>query len=165
MRFLFIILNLTLLTGCLYKVKPKKLIIERMKLEIEITPETGNGGYSISWNDTLCPEFKSNWDYLQKRPYELYCYITNSNNDTLGYYYGLSSPRQFTYFQTNSAKDSIINLGFLVGVNHFSGFLAEQTQDYINQFNENNEDGIEFELIRLNLSEVARKKTEIELIK
>ena len=103
-----------------------------MKMEIEVHLEFEPRGYFISWNDTLCSEFKSDWNYLQNRPYELYCHILNQERDTLGYYRGLSSPRQFTYFKTKTNTDSIIDIEFSVGINHFSEFLAEQSEDYIN---------------------------------
>ncbi|WP_308993727.1 hypothetical protein QLS71_015165 [Mariniflexile litorale] len=74
-----------------------------MKIDVEIYLEFADGGYAISWNDKLCPEFKSDWNYLQKRPYELYCLILNKEKDTLGYYRGLSSPRQY-YLLPNTKK-------------------------------------------------------------
>jgi hypothetical protein len=135
-----------------------------MKIDIEIIPETFDGGYSISWNDTLCSEFANDKHFLEKRPNELYCYIINSKNDTLGYYIGLSSPRQWTYFQTVDNTDSIIYLKFCVGINHFSSFLAEQSKEYIDKFNERNNERIEFKPIRLDINSTLRTKKEIELI-
>lgn len=135
-----------------------------MKIEIEVYLEFEPDGYFISWNDTLCSEFNSNWNYLQKRPYELYCHIFNKERDTLGYYIGLSSPRQFTYFQTKQNTDSIIDLEFSVGINHFSVFLAEQSEDYIKRFNEMFEEKIEFKPIRVDLKTDLKKKIKIELI-
>ena len=67
--------------------------IDRMKLAVRIVPEDDNGGFVISWRDTLCSKYLSHKDYLQKRPLELYTHITNVNNDTFGYYRGLSSPQ------------------------------------------------------------------------
>lgn len=162
---MFKILILIFMIGCSLHDNPRKLDIDKMNLEIELIPESYNGVYSISWNDTLCSEFNSEWNYLQIRPYELYCYITNLNEDTLGYYCGLSSPRQFTYFQTKASDDSIVNANFFIGINHFSEFISVQTQEYIDQFNKINEGRIEFTQIRLNLNDVMRKKMEIELIK
>uniref|UniRef100_UPI00404A8B04 hypothetical protein n=1 Tax=Flavobacterium sp. TaxID=239 RepID=UPI00404A8B04 len=138
--------------------------IDRMKVDIEMYLEFEPGGYFISWNDTLCSEYKSDWNYLQKRPYELYCHIFNKERDTLGYYRGLSSPRQFTYFQTKPNTDSIIDLEFSVGINHFSEFLAEQSEEYINSFNEKFEERIEFKPIRVDLKTDLKKKLEIELV-
>ena len=135
-----------------------------MKMDIEIYLEFEPDVYFISWNDTLCFEFKSDWNYLQKRPYELYCHIFNKENDTLGYYRGLSSPRQFTYFQTKKNTDSIIDLEFSVGINHFSEFLDEQSEEYINGFNEKFAERIEFKPIRVDLKTDLKKKIEIELV-
>ena len=61
-------------------------------------------------------------------------------------------------------EDSIISVHFLVGINHFSEFLFEQNPAYIDQFNKNNKDRIEFEPIQLELNKVVRKKSKIELI-
>ena len=162
LKKLIYIFILGILFGCADK--PKKLEIDRMKMDIEIYLEFENGGYFISWNDTLCSEFKSDWNYLQKRPFELYCYIFNKKNDTLGYYRGLSSPRQFTYFQTIENTDSIIDLRFSVGINHFSEFLSEQSEGYIEKFNENFKKRIEFAPIEVDLKTELKKKIEIELI-
>lgn len=145
--------------------EPQKLKVDRMKMDIEIVPEDHNGGYLISWNDSLCSEFGSDGDYLQKRPYELYCHIFSKEKDTLGYYRGLSSPRQFTYFQTKENTDSIIDLEFSIGINHFSEFLEEQSKDYIEKFNRLNKEQTLFKPIKLNLDTVIRKSIEIELIK
>lgn len=156
------ILILAVLFGC--SDSREKLNIDRMKMDIEMYLEFEPGGYYISWNDTLCSEFNSDWNYLQKRPYELYCHIFNTKRDTLGYYRGLSSPRQFTYFQTKQNWDSIIDLEFSVGINHFSEFLAEQSEDYIESFNERFDERIEFKPVRVNLRTDLNKKKEIELI-
>lgn len=149
--------------GCSKHVSPEKLNVDKMNLGIKIVPEFGDNGYSLSWNDTLCSAFKFEWNYLQLRPYELYCYITNNNQDTLGYYRGLSTPRQFAYFETKIREDSIINVDFSIGINHFSEFLSEQTPKYINQFNENNKERIVFERLVFNLNKDVRKKIALEL--
>jgi len=152
--------------GCPKNPDVQKLSIDKMSLEVEVIPETTDGGYAISWKDTLCSAFnKPAWRYLEMRPYELYCYITTPNRDTLGYYRGLSSPRQFAYFQVKAIEDSIVNVKFLVGINHFSEFLGKQNQDYVDQFNKNNKERIEFEEVQLNLNKILRKKMRIELIK
>ncbi len=136
-----------------------------MKMQIEIIPEFANGGYSLSWNDTLYQtQFRNDDFFLENRPQELYCYIFNNKKDTLGFYRGLSSPRQWTYFQTRENTDSIINLNFLVGTNHFSEFLFEQSKEYIEEFNENNRERIEFKPIKVDLKTDLRKKLNIELI-
>ncbi len=136
-----------------------------MKMEIEIIPEDFNGLYCVKWNDTLCSEFKSDWDYLQKRPYELNCYITNRNNDTLGYYGPMSFQQQIAYFKTIDNSDSIVNLNFKIGVNPFSTFLDKQSKGYIDKFNESNKEQTFFKSIQLDLNSVLKKEMEIELIK
>lgn len=74
-------------------------------------------------------------------------------------------PKQWTYFQTKTPTDSLINVNFMVGINHFSGMLAEQSEEYINQFNENNKEPIVFKQIQLNLANVLRKEMEVELVR
>ena len=135
-----------------------------MKMDIEIFPEDFNGGYSLSWKDTLCSNFADDKRYLEKRPYELNCYILNKNNDTLGYYIGLSSPRQWTYFQTKDSTDSMIYLNYSVRINHFSSFLAEQSKEYIDNFNNRHKEQIQFKSIALDINTALRKNKEIELI-
>ena len=133
-------------------------------MEIEIVPEDFNGGYSIAWNDSLCAKFISTAsNFLQQRPYELNCYITDRNNDTLGYYGPQSSQQQFAYFSTINKSDSIVNLNFKIGINPFSTFLENQSEEYIKKFIELNEKQIVFKPIQLKLSSEL-EKTEIELI-
>lgn len=145
---IYLIASIWFYTSCTNK--PQKKEIKQMKIEIEIIPESTNGSYSIAWNDTLCSEFKSDWNYLQKRPYELHCHILDKENDTIGYYRGLSSPQQFTYFHTNDNSDSIIYLRFSVGVNSFS--------EYIESCNESIYEPIEFKPIKIDLRLDMRKK-------
>ena len=164
MKTLSKILILILMIGCNLNVESEKSTNNNMSIEFEVIPEFGNNKYVINWADTLGSKFESEWNYLQIRPLELNCYITNINEDTLGFYQGLSSPRQFTYFQTNTSKDSIINIDFSVGINHFSEFLFEQTSEYINEFNKNNLKKIKFNRIRLNLKSDLRKRVDIELV-
>ena len=163
LKTIIYILSLALVFGC--SSKPEKLAIDRMNIEIEIIPEDLEGGYSISWKDTLCSEFESDLDYLEKRPFELNCYITNKSNDTLGYYGPQSSQQQFAYFQCKDKLDSIINLNFKVNLNPFSTFLHSHDKSYIDNFIELNKEQIFFESIQMNLSSVLREKLEIELEK
>ena len=143
---------------------PEKQKSYNMKMDIEIIPEDSKGGYSISWNDTLRSDFAKDDRYLEKRPYELYCYILNRKNDTLGYYIGCSSPRQWTYFQTSDNIDSMIYLKYSIGVNYFSSFLAEQSKEYIDNFNKRKIWEIKFKQIILNINSALRTKKKIELI-
>ena len=59
----------------------------------------------------------------------------------------------------------MIDLKFSIGINHFSDFLAEQSKEYIEKFNENFKERIEFKPVRVDLKTDLRKKMEIELIK
>lgn len=143
--------------------RPQQIDVNSLPITIEIIPEDTLGGYALVWNDTLCPEFSDSPRFLEERPYELYCYIINNQNDTLGKYTGLSSPRQFTYFQTKNTNDSLINLHFIVGINHFSRFLQRQPRSYIEQFNQNNKAPVVFNTIPLNINDGLRIKKDIFL--
>jgi hypothetical protein len=152
-----------LLIGVSCSNRPYTIDEKNIPIQLEIIPEDGNGGYALLWNDSLCPSFLDSSQFLAERPYELYCFVTNSNNDTLGRYTGLSSPRQFTYFQVNPTTDSLINIPFRVGINHFSRYLQQQSKSYIRKFNQNNTLPVVFETVTLNLNDVKRKKLNIVL--
>ncbi len=143
-----------LITGiCFYAsctCRPQKMEVKQMKIEIEIIPESASGSYSVVWNDTLCSEFKSDWNYLQKRPYEIHCHVLDKEYDTIGYYQGLSTPQQFTYFQIDDCTDSIIYLRFSVGVNYFS--------EYIDSLNDSSIDSLVFKPIKFDIRTDIRKK-------
>lgn len=88
--------------------------INSLGINFKIFPEFDDGTYYIKWKDTLGQ--KNGFDQFN-RPIEIWCVITNTKNDTIGYYKGLSTPQKMAYFTT---KDSIINLDFKVGINFFS---------------------------------------------
>lgn len=79
---------------------------------VEVIPE-GENSYSISWKDTI----GQNAGYhLINRPYEVWCFIMDLS-DTVGYYRGLSTPADYTYFSTT---DSTVKVTFMIGPNIFS---------------------------------------------
>ena len=162
MRLLCIIVISSIFVSCSNKTEQQEF--KDLTLNLEITPEFKNGGFSISWDDTLGSKFSKSKRYLEIRPLELYCYIQNKNSDTLGYYKGLSSPRQWTYFQTKD-NDSIIYLNFSIGINHFSTHLANQTEEYINNFNNKLSTRPNFKTIKLNINSALRKSKEVRLVK
>jgi hypothetical protein len=152
-----------LLTACSCSGKSEPHNEDKMMLDIEIIPEFPDGAYTLSWNDTLCASFSRDHRYLEKRPRELHCYILNSKGDTLGYYRGLSSPRQWTYFRTTDASDSVISLIFSIGVNQFSTFLSEQTDEYIDRFNQSIGNPTTFKTVMVNINSALHVKKKIEL--
>jgi hypothetical protein len=140
-------------------------MIDKMQVGYRILPEDDIGGYTLSWNDTLFKsQFTDEETFLIQRPLELHCYILNNNNDTFGYYRGVCNPQQFTYFQLNKNTDSIINLNFSIGINHFSEFLEEQSEEDIEEFYENNKMPIKFETLKNDLRKTEREKLEIVLL-
>lgn len=161
MRLFHILLILVVIFSCSNSETEQPF--NSMKLNVEIVPEFDKGGFSIAWDDTLGHRFSNEKRYLEIRPFDLHCYVLNKNNDTLGYYRGLSTPRQWTYFQTHN-KDSLIFLKFSVGINHFSTYLANQTQASIEKFNDKYPEHTSFETIVLNINSALRKKKEVCLV-
>lgn len=144
--------------------EPKRLNFESTPVTLEIIPEDQNGGYTLLWEDTLCSEFMKDERYLEKRPIELFVYILSQKKDTLGQYTGLSFPKQWTYFQTTSPQDSILELQFELGINHFSTYLNEQDSSYIEKFNTQFQHKMNFHPIQLNINQALRQKHTIRLI-
>lgn len=126
-------------------------------ISVEIIPESNVGDYALVWKDTLGKaDSKEAQTFLMNRTNELYCYILNNQQDTLGYYRGLSTPRQWTYFQTKTPKDSLVYLHFSVGINHFSTLLSKYTKKEIRQFNRINKRTVQFKPVIISLDTALR---------
>ncbi len=121
----------------------------KMKVTLELIPED-DSSYSLTWIDTI--GLKNN-DTEMDRPIELWCIVKNQN-DTVGYYQGLSSPMNFTYFTT---KDSIVDVFFMTGYNWFS---EKVTEEYVRI----NGKPITFAPIYINTKTDLRRKLEFVLI-
>jgi hypothetical protein len=121
---------------------------ESLKIVVEVVPED-DSSYSISWKDTIG---QSRGYKLNDRPSEIWCFVQDKN-DTVGYYRGLSTPADFTYFTT---RDTLVTATFLIGPNIFS----EQRSS-----NENivQETAIEFNPVSINLKNEVRKSIELVL--
>jgi len=120
----------------------------KLKLKIEVIPED-DSSYSINWIDTLG---HSNSYTTLDRPIELWC-LFKVDNDTVGYYKGLSSPRHFAYITT---KDSIIQAEFMIEPNIFS---QRMTEEILNK----NSKIIMFNPVDINIKKDIRKKLEFVL--
>lgn len=79
---------------------------------VEVMPE-GDSSYSINWKDTVGQSEGYN---LTNRPSEVWCFIMDQD-DTVGYYKGLSAPADYTYFSTT---DTTVKVTFMIGPNIFS---------------------------------------------
>ncbi len=104
---------------------------QRMAISIKVYPEDFEKNfYAIEWEDTIGNYLGYNEMPKQDRPFEIWCFVTNNEGDTLGYYRGLSSPRQFCYFQSD---DDSVNIEFQIGPNPFSEelYLNESFKELI----------------------------------
>lgn len=119
-----------------------------IEIVVEVVPE-GDNSYSISWKDTIG---KSRGYKLSNRPSEIWC-LVQDNNDTVGYYRGLSTPADFTYFTT---KDTMVTATFMIGPNIFSG----QPNNIKKSLQEK---PVEFNPVHINLKNGVRKPIELVL--
>jgi hypothetical protein len=129
-------------------VKPK----EKIKLTFDVIPEDYDKNlYFVEWIDTLGQS--KGFDKI-KRPEEIQCVIKNKNQDTLGYYLGLSTPQTFAYFQT---VDTSVTLNFKISINIFSE--AFNNNDNIRrEYLKKDSIPIELEPVTVNIKKGLRKK-------
>jgi hypothetical protein len=160
------ILLLLLLLGCGQTKRPTDKTT--MKFTYQIVPEDYDRNlYYVDWSDTLGQsdgylQNKVNW---LKRPKEIWCIITNKNNDTLGYYRGLSTAQSIAYFQST---DTIVTLNFMIGLNFFSDqFENMETREAHEKaawdYSMTNKLPIVFESIDINIKTDLRKEFEVKL--
>jgi hypothetical protein len=123
-----------------------------LKITVEVLPE-GDSSYSISWKDTVG---QSKGYKINNRPFEVWC-VLKDTKDTVGYYKGLSTPADFTYFSTT---DFLITAIFMIGPNFFSDIIADERK----MFYEGNKKIIEFNPITLDIKNDLRKTLEFILI-
>lgn len=138
-----------------------------MRLTFEVIPEDYERHvYVVDWKDTLGLSEGYQGKSFVKRPKEVWCVITNTENDTLGYYKGLSTAWTFSGFQSN---DTIIYLNFMIGLNIFtdkfeSAKSKEAYEKMIRAYSEKNRLPLIFEPVRINLMTDLRKKYDLELM-
>lgn len=121
-----------------------------LPITLLIIPEDYDSTYSITWTDTLGQS--KNYSVIE-RPFELWTEV-RAVDTTVGYYHGLSMPRNFAYFTT---KDSIITVFFAIGPNGFSEKLTEEMF-------EQHKDPVQFEPIEINIKKEIRKELKFTLI-
>lgn len=147
---IIIYIALAALASCKNTSENKLANKESLKIVIEVVPE-GDSSFSISWKDTVG---QSKGYKLRNRPSEIWCFV-QAKDDTVGYYRGLSTPADFTYFTT---RDTIVTVTFMIGPNIFS----EQRNNSENTLQRT---AIEFNPIHLNLKNAVRKPIELVLTK
>lgn len=156
-RLDILILMILIISGCKETSKPDK---SKIQLKYEIFPEDYDRNlYYVDWTDSLGLSEGYLPDKILKRPKEIWCFVTNNQNDTLGYYYGLSMAQTFCYFQTT---DSIVTLNFMIGLNMFPEKFENDTLG-AKAYWEANKTPIEFEPIEVNIKTDLRKEFEVEL--
>ncbi|MGZ8549438.1 MAG: hypothetical protein ACXWV2_02205 [Chitinophagaceae bacterium] len=121
---------------------------KNLKIIVEVVPE-GDNSYSISWKDTVG---QSAGYRLINRPSEVWCFVMDIS-DTVGYYRGLSTPADYTYFSTN---DTAVNVVFLIG----PAILSKQKDKSIQR---ESETVVEFNPITLDLKSKLRQPIEFVL--
>jgi hypothetical protein len=138
----------------------------KLKLAFEVILEDYEKHfYSITWKDTLgLSEGYIDHKWFS-RPKEIWCVITNQQNDTLGHYTGLSTAQTFAYFES---ADTLVTLNFKIGLNFFSdkfgsGHDMAKFQNNARQYSKENRLPIAFEPIILNLKTDLRTKYDIVL--
>lgn len=153
-------ISLTLISIFIGCKEPNQQSKSKIQLKYKIIPEDfENKWYSVDWTDTLGLSEGYLKDNFFKRPKEIWCFVTNEKNDTLGYYHGLSTPQSFCYFQ---AIDSIVTFNFMVGLNIFP-YKFENDTTGAKAYWEANKTPIVFEPIKVNLKTDLRKEIEVEL--
>ena len=159
-RIIIILLfNLTLF-GCDTLNGSKELNTKKIQLSYEIIPEDYDRNlYYVNWNDTLGLSEGYLPEKFLKRPKELWCFITNKRNDTLGYYKGLSMPQSFAGFQTT---DTIVTLNFMIGLNILPEKFDTDTNGAM-EFYRANKNPIEFEPVDINIRTDLRQTFKREL--
>lgn len=168
MKRLFYILLIVLgLASCRQKSNSTDNSKTKLKLTFEVIPEDYEKHfYSITWQDTLgLSEGYIDHKWFS-RPKEIWCVIVNQQNDTLGYYTGLSTAQSFAYFEST---DTLVTLNFMVGLNFFSDKFGSGNdmaafENNARQYSKENRLPISFEPIILNLKTDLQKKNDIELI-
>jgi hypothetical protein len=155
MKTIHLIILLSLSIGCSETEKTKEQI--QLGINFIIVPENDIGGYHVEWKDTL--GLSQNYGTHQ-RPLELWCIVKNEENDTLGYYKGLSTPQRFTYFIT---QDSIVYLEFKRAANFWSDMYHGKSEKENKKLWEKNAKIIDFDPVSVNIKKDLRKEFEVVL--
>lgn len=143
-----------LLSACGQHAAPTSSSKAKMQISFEVIPEDyALHLYNIVWEDT-CGQSEGYGSDKIKRPQEIWCFITNSHNDTLGYYYGMSTAQTFAAFQTT---DSIVTVQFITGFNFFSDRFRAPKEAIDYAFDHHLP--IAYQPLHINLKTDLRKKT------
>jgi hypothetical protein len=131
-----------------------------MKLTYEIIPEDHDRNYyTVMWTDTLGLSEGYLPEKYPSRPKEIWCFVTNYENDTLGYYKGMSMPHNYCDFKST---DSLITLNFMTGLNILPEQFEKDTTG-ASAYLKKNQTPKEFEPITVNINTDLRQKFTVEL--
>lgn len=136
----------------------KERIQIKFKYEI-INEDIDKNLFYINWKDTLGLNEGYTPNSINEKTKELWCYITNKQNDTLGYYKGLSTSQTGTFFQS---KDSLIILNFKIGPTMFPEKFKNDTTGMKAYFKKNKLP-IELKPFEFNLKNNVNKEFEVTL--
>ena len=158
LHLIILILVLTLF-GCKQSKTSTEKPPEKMRITFQVIPEDHDRSlYYVEWKDTLGQSEGYLPGNILKRPREIWCIVTNPNNDTLGHYTGLSTAQTFSYFQST---DQVITLNFKIGMNIFSDKFDPTVT--VSEFQTKYLLPVEFEPVNVNLKTDLGKKFNIEL--
>ncbi|HYC83828.1 MAG TPA: hypothetical protein VEB86_01345 [Chryseosolibacter sp.] len=148
MKIKLLILFVSIIFVTCEKTKTRKEKVQ-LKIRVEIVPE-GDSLYTLAWEDTIG---QSNNSSTADRLKELWCVLT-VDDDTVGHYWGTSTPRDYTYFQTS---DSVIQAEFMIGPNVFSSKMTKGLLD-------DHQEIIRFAPVDINIKTNLRKRMELILM-
>ena len=166
LKSIFLLLSVSVLISCKHNQDICDSIdsANRDSIYFRMIPEDTLGGYVLEWDDDVNPAEASEKNLLANRPYETHCYILSSSFDTLGYYIGSSSPRQFAYFVTNQTDNRPILIKFRVGLNPFSSYFDSIDQNNLNCLLHRERSLPTYKAVVADLDEKTRNWSKIKLI-
>lgn len=131
-----------------------------IQLTYEIIPEDYDRNYfTVTWTDTLGLSEGYLPDKFLSRPKEIWCIVNNRENDTLGYYKGMSMPHDYCSFK---ATDSLVTLNFMIGLNILPERFETDTTGAM-AYIKANQTPIEYEPIEVNMNTDLRQSFTVEL--
>lgn len=131
-----------------------------IQITYEIIPEDyEQNHFTVKWKDTLGLGEGYLPEKFFSRPKEIWCNVTNRENDTLGYYKGMSMPHDYCDFKTT---DTLVTLNFMIGLNILPEKFENDTTG-ATEYIKANQNPVEFKPIEVNMNTDLRQSFTIEL--